>query len=163
MKKFSEWVDAVREAELAEKSELQKSYQEYFQNKLDKFGVKSPADLSDEKKKEFFNEISKEWEAGKGVEESYIKEDEVKAEKPGKNEAGGDNFDPIKDKAETPAKEGGVKKAAAPKDEEVAGVEAKDAEGNPKEGEVKKAAAPKEGEPGGDNFHADDKAETHQK
>jgi hypothetical protein len=163
MKKFSEWVEMVREAELLEKSELQKSYQDYFQGKLDKFGVKSPADLSDEKKKEFFNEIAKEWEAGKGVKESYIKEGEVKAEKPAKNEAGGNNFNPVTDKAETPTKEGGVKKADAAKDEEKAGQEAKDAISKPTEGEVEQAAAPKEGEPGGDNFKADDKAETHEK
>ena len=57
MKKFSEWIGMVREAELREQSDLQKSYQDYFKSKLDKFGVKSPADLSDEKKKEFVNEI----------------------------------------------------------------------------------------------------------
>ena len=163
MKKFSEWVEMVREAELLEKSDLQKSYQEYFKKKLEKFGAKSPADLNDEQKKEFFNEISKEWEAGKGVKESYIQEGEVKAEKPAKNEAGGDNFDPAKDKAETPTKEGGIKKAEAPKKEEAAGVEAKDAAAAPKEGEVKKASAPKKNEPGGENFKADDKAETHEK
>ena len=67
MKKFSEWVEMVREAELNEASELQKSYQEYFKTKLKKFGAESPADLDDEKKKEFFNEITKEWEKGKGV------------------------------------------------------------------------------------------------
>lgn len=67
MKKFTEWVDMVREAQLNEASELQKSYQEYFKAKLKKYGANSPADLDDEKKKEFFNEITKEWEKGKGV------------------------------------------------------------------------------------------------
>lgn len=67
MKKFSEWIGTVREAAEAKKSELQKSYQDYFQAKLAKYGVESPADLDEEKKKEFFNEISADWDAGKGV------------------------------------------------------------------------------------------------
>ena len=67
MKKFTEWVDAVREAEINEASELQKSYKEYFTAKLAKYGAESPADLSDEDKKKFFNEVSADWEKGKGV------------------------------------------------------------------------------------------------
>ena len=38
-------------------------YQKFFKEKLEKFGVKSPAELDDEKKKEFFEEIKKEWKA----------------------------------------------------------------------------------------------------
>jgi len=67
MKKFSEWVGTLREAEKKEQSELQKSYQDYFKAKLSKYGVESPADLDEEKKKEFFSEISKDWEKGQGV------------------------------------------------------------------------------------------------
>jgi hypothetical protein len=67
MKKFTQWVDTVRQAELNEASELQKSYQDYFQKKLEKFGAKSPAELSEDDKKKFFNEISNEWEKGKGL------------------------------------------------------------------------------------------------
>jgi len=67
MKKFSEWVGTLREAEKKEQSDLQKSYQEYFKAKLSKFGAESPADLDDEEKKKFFNEISADWEKGKGV------------------------------------------------------------------------------------------------
>ena len=67
MKKFNQWVDVVRQAHLNEASDLQKSYQDYFKAKLSKYGAESPADLDDEKKKEFFNEITKEWEKGKGV------------------------------------------------------------------------------------------------
>jgi len=70
MKKFSEFIGGVREANEAKKSELQKSYQDYFQAKLDKYGAKSPADLDVAKKKEFFNEIAADWEAGKGVKDS---------------------------------------------------------------------------------------------
>jgi hypothetical protein len=41
-------------------SESQEEYQKFFQSKLEKFGVKSPAELSVEKKKEFFTEIEEE-------------------------------------------------------------------------------------------------------
>ena len=37
-------------------------YQAFFNKKLKKFGVKSPAELSDADKKKFYNEIDKEWE-----------------------------------------------------------------------------------------------------
>lgn len=92
MKKFSEFIGTIREAEAEQKSDLQKSYQDYFQKKLKKFGVKSPADLDDEKKKEFFNEISKDWESGKGVKEAEEPSDEESIV----NEAM--SFDEIKDK-----------------------------------------------------------------
>jgi hypothetical protein len=69
MKKISEWADAVREAEKRELSKLQQSYQEYFSAKLKKYGVESPADLSADKKSEFFSEITKDWEKGQGASE----------------------------------------------------------------------------------------------
>jgi len=96
MKKFNEWVDAVRQAQMNEASELQKSYQDYFKAKLSKFGVESPAELDDEKKKEFFNEITKEWEKGKGVKDSVKKEveaEEKKAEEKEKEEPSKDVAD----------------------------------------------------------------------
>lgn len=40
-------------------------YQEFFRTLLKRFKVKSPAELSDEQKKEFFNAIDKEWKAKK--------------------------------------------------------------------------------------------------
>ena len=40
-------------------------YQKFFQKKLKQFGVKSPEELSDAKKKEFFNQIEKEWKGKK--------------------------------------------------------------------------------------------------
>jgi len=84
MKKFTAAVTALHEAETSAKSELQKSYTEYFSAKLNKFGAKSPADLSPEQKSEFFSEISKDWERGVGakpagkkdVEEHGVKESE---------------------------------------------------------------------------------------
>ena len=43
------------------------AYQKFFSKVLKKFGAESPADLSDEKKKAFFNYVDKEW---KGSNES---------------------------------------------------------------------------------------------
>lgn len=37
-------------------------YEKFFREKLKKYGVESPADLSEEEKKKFFNEIKKEWD-----------------------------------------------------------------------------------------------------
>ena len=76
MKKFNDWVATVQEAEL---SDLQKSYREYFEAKLKKYGVGSPADLDEEQKKSFFNEIAADWEKGKGVKPSA--EEKVEKEK----------------------------------------------------------------------------------
>ena len=70
MKKFTQSIGAIHEAEAAGKSELQKSYQDYFSAKLTKYGVKSPAELETAKKSEFFNEISKDWERGQGATEA---------------------------------------------------------------------------------------------
>jgi hypothetical protein len=70
MKKFTQAIVAVHEAESAGKSELQKSYQDYFTAKLNKYGVKSPAELSEDKKSQFFSEISKDWERGQGATEA---------------------------------------------------------------------------------------------
>ena len=43
------------------------AYKKYFNEKLKEFGVESPGELDDEKKKEFFNAISDGWEDGKEV------------------------------------------------------------------------------------------------
>lgn len=48
----------VKEEELSPK---QKQYRAFFEKSLKKFGAKSPADLDDAKKKEFFNYIQKNW------------------------------------------------------------------------------------------------------
>ena len=50
---------ALEEVDLFEKSE---EYQKFFQSALKKFGIDSPAELSDEKKKEFFDYVDKNWE-----------------------------------------------------------------------------------------------------
>ena len=46
-----------------ELSDKQKKYQAFFQKALKKFGVKSPAELEGDKKKEFFDYVDKNWEA----------------------------------------------------------------------------------------------------
>ena len=53
--------DKVRneEVELFEKSE---EYQKFFQSALKKFGIDSPAELDDKKKKEFFDYVDANWE-----------------------------------------------------------------------------------------------------
>lgn len=62
----------------AQKSGGKEEYQAFFQKKLDKYGVKSPEDLDDDKKKAFFDEVDKEWKADKetdpdNVNESYVR------------------------------------------------------------------------------------------
>ena len=52
----------IPEEELSDK---QKKYQAFFNKALKKFGAESPADLDDEKKKEFFNYIDKNYKADK--------------------------------------------------------------------------------------------------
>lgn len=41
------------------------AYQKFFRKMLDNWGVSSPAELDDEKKKEFFNAVDKAWKAKK--------------------------------------------------------------------------------------------------
>jgi len=94
MKKFTEWVGAIREAEEKQMSELQKSYKDYFGAKLNKFNAKSPADLTEEQKKEFFNEIKKDWEIGTGAKPAGKKDVEEHGVKESLNE--GDQEEQIK-------------------------------------------------------------------
>ncbi len=47
-------------------SDLQDKYQEFFDKKLESYDVSSPAELSDEDKSKFFDEIEVEWTEGEG-------------------------------------------------------------------------------------------------
>ena len=47
--------------EVAEEDGDKEDYMKFFAGKLKKYGVKSPAELSGEDKKKFFNEIEKDW------------------------------------------------------------------------------------------------------
>lgn len=49
-----------------ELSDKQKKYQAFFKKALKKFGVESPSELDDAKKKEFFNYVDKNYDAGEG-------------------------------------------------------------------------------------------------
>jgi SpoVK/Ycf46/Vps4 family AAA+-type ATPase len=73
MKKISMWSLSLHEAEKRELSNLQKEWKDYFMEKLEKFGASSPAELSEEERKEFFNDLKKDWEKGEGVKEAEIK------------------------------------------------------------------------------------------
>ena len=75
MGKFREW---LREAESKETIKEETEYQKFFSKKLEKFGVKSPAELSDEDKKKFFSEIEAEW---KGEKKEKPEEDDVNESK----------------------------------------------------------------------------------
>ena len=67
MGKFREWLreaegkETVNEETVNEETE----YQKFFTKKLEKFGVSSPVELSDEDKKKFFGEIEAEWKGEK--------------------------------------------------------------------------------------------------
>jgi hypothetical protein len=47
-------------------SERQERYQEFFRDMMDRFGVSSPAELSDEEKEDFFNSVALMWDEEKG-------------------------------------------------------------------------------------------------
>ena len=59
MGQFREW---LREAECKKTVKEETEYQKFFAKKLEKFGVSNPAELSDEDKKKFYDEIEAEWE-----------------------------------------------------------------------------------------------------
>ena len=54
-------------------SELQKEYRAFFLGKMELYSVTSPAQLSKEKKSEFFTEIKKDWAKHK-LEKQQLKE-----------------------------------------------------------------------------------------
>ena len=60
MKSFKSFIN---EKEL---SDLQKEYQEYFEAKLKKYKVSSPAELDEEEMRNFFEAITAGWVKGKG-------------------------------------------------------------------------------------------------
>lgn len=57
-----------------EESEKQKKYQAFFNKALKKFGVKSPSELDDEKKKEFFDYVDANYEADNETDENVKEE-----------------------------------------------------------------------------------------
>ena len=61
--KVKDALRAANESTQAEESDKQKKYKAFFDKALKKYGVKSPAELSGEKKKEFFDYVDKNYEA----------------------------------------------------------------------------------------------------
>ena len=59
---------------LKEESDKQKKYQAFFAKALKKFGVKSPAELEGDKKKEFFDYVDANYEADDEPEEGVKEE-----------------------------------------------------------------------------------------
>lgn len=68
---FRQWIN--------EKEGVETEYQKFFKKKLEKYGVKSPSELSAEDKKKFFAEVEKEW-AGDEEDVKKSKEDSEKSE-----------------------------------------------------------------------------------
>ena len=52
-----ELAEAMRLITIREESE----YEKFFKKKMKEWDIKSPADLSDEDKKKFFDEVEKDW------------------------------------------------------------------------------------------------------
>ena len=67
IKTFSNFVNEAEEDD--DKSALQKEYAEYFMKILKKYDVETPAELDEDKKKKFFDEIKSGWEKGIGEKE----------------------------------------------------------------------------------------------
>ena len=62
---------------IEEKSGDKEAYQKFFNSALKKFGVKSPAELKDDKKKEFYDYIDKNWTADHEEAFEFAKESKV--------------------------------------------------------------------------------------
>jgi hypothetical protein len=58
-------IKTFSEFSINEESDLQKAYQAFFRGKLEEYNVNSPAELDEEERKKFFNEVSDEWETAK--------------------------------------------------------------------------------------------------
>jgi hypothetical protein len=85
--KMSNWKEII-ESKIEEKimarlqNEEDSDYQEFFKKALEKFGVESPAELeSDEKKKEFFDYVDKNWKGDNEKAEDTEASDTLEPEK----------------------------------------------------------------------------------
>lgn len=57
-------IESELEEDLIPREKEPSSYQKFFKKALEKFGVNSPEELSDARKKEFFDYVDKNWDAG---------------------------------------------------------------------------------------------------
>jgi len=113
--------------EVAEEEGDKEDYMKFFAGKLKKYGVKSPAELDDEKKKKFFNEIEKDW--------THDSKEEVEVEKKEENlgkrvtarleadsseeEPSDDTEEPEEDEDEDPVGDSDVVAGGEPSEEEL--------------------------------------------
>jgi len=94
--------------EVAEEEGDKEDYMKFFAGKLKKYGVKSPAELSGEDKKKFFNEIEKDWKHDSSEEVEVEKKEEnlgkrVKARMEAEDEKEDEDEDPVGDPDEDEA------------------------------------------------------------
>jgi len=67
MKSLSKRINESRELLIdEEQSKLKGEYEKYFNEILAKYNVKSPSQIPDEKKDDFFDEVNNGWVEGKG-------------------------------------------------------------------------------------------------
>jgi hypothetical protein len=122
IQKFSDFQNKRAEsAQAVKEADLQKEYGEVFTSLLKKYGVSSPAELDDAKKKEFFNEIGDFYKAGEGqTDKGEDLVDKEGGEAPVKEEDESTEDDEEKEKEEAPAEEAPKEEAPAeeaPKEE----------------------------------------------
>ncbi|SVB06357.1 uncharacterized protein METZ01_LOCUS159211, partial [marine metagenome] len=111
--------------EVAEEEGDKEDYMKFFAGKLKKYGVKSPAELSDEDKKKFFNEIEKDWKHDSN-EEVKEKETTLGDRVKGRMEADSseeepsdDTEEPEEDEDEDPVGDSDVVAGGEPSEEEL--------------------------------------------
>jgi hypothetical protein len=91
--------------EVAEEEGDKEDYMKFFAGKLKKYGVKSPSELDDEKKKKFFNEIEKDWTHDSKEEVEVEKKEETTLGDRVKSRMKAEQEDDNKVTAEVPAEE----------------------------------------------------------
>lgn len=137
IQKFTDFQSKKAEAiQVIKEADLQKEYGEVFISLLKKYGVSSPAELDDDKKKEFFNEIGDYYKKGEGQTakgedlvdkeggEAPVKEEEGEAEEEKEEEeiiddiASNEGEEEEEKKEEAPVAEEAPAAEEAPKEDE---------------------------------------------
>ena len=113
--------------EVAEEEGDKEDYMKFFAGKLKKYGVKSPAELDDEKKKKFFNEIEKDWKHDSKEEVEVEKKEENLGKRvtarleadSSEEEPSDDTEEPEEDEDEDPVGDSDVVQGGEPSEEEL--------------------------------------------
>ena len=121
MKEVQKKLKVKGSEEVAEEEGDKEDYMKFFAGKLKKYGVKSPSELDDEKKKKFFNEIEKDWTHDSKEEVEVEKKEEnlgkrVKARMEAEDEKEDEDEDPVGDPDED---EADVVQGGEPSEEEL--------------------------------------------